>query len=64
MNDTQLTEVTLEEVLGDLECHLASLTSALDVEIDLHGGRTEMARLLRLNITATQKDINEIKGLK
>ena len=64
MNDIQLTTVTLEEVLQDLESHLADLTGALDAEIDLHGGRTKMARLLRLGITGTQSEINEIKGLK
>jgi len=64
MNHTRLTAVTLEGVLQDLESHLVDLTSALDAEIDLHGGRTEMARNLRLNIIETELDINEIKGLK
>jgi hypothetical protein len=61
MNHTRLTAVTLEEVLQDLEHHLADLTSALDAEIDLHGGRTEMARNLRLNIIETEL---ELEGLK
>jgi hypothetical protein len=45
----------------ELERHLADIVQALDVEIDLHGGRTEMARNLRLNIIETEL---ELEGLK
>jgi len=61
MNHTRLTAVTLEEVLQDLESHLADLTGALDAEIDLHGGRTEMARNLRLNIIEAELELGGLK---
>ena len=45
----------------ELERHLSQLNSDLAVEIDLHGGRTEMARNLRLAIIETEL---ELEGLK
>lgn len=51
----------LKSVGGYLEQHLAKLNEDLGVEIDLHGGRTEMARNLRLAIIETEL---ELEGLK
>jgi hypothetical protein len=41
----------------ELVNHLAELIGALHIEIDLHGGRTEMARNLRLNIINVQQEL-------
>ena len=41
--------------------HLARLTESLHMEVDLHGGRTEMGRNLRLAIIETEL---ELEGLK
>ena len=45
----------------ELTEHLAMLVESLGVEVDLHGGRTEMGRNLRLAIIETEL---ELEGLK
>jgi hypothetical protein len=45
----------------ELENYLAMLEGDLEVEVDLHGGRTEKSRTLRNLITYTRK---ELEGLK
>ena len=41
----------------ELVAHLAELIGDLYIEIELHGGRTEMARNLRLNIINIQLEL-------
>lgn len=48
-------------MMEELELYLAMLEGDLEVEIDLHGGRTIRARDLRNLITYTKK---ELEGLK
>jgi hypothetical protein len=45
----------------ELELYLAMLEGDLEVEVDLHGGRTEKSRTLRNLITYTRQ---ELEGLK
>jgi hypothetical protein len=45
----------------ELENYLAMLEGDLEVEVDLHGGRTEKSRTLRNLITYTRQ---ELEGLK
>ena len=45
----------------ELAEHLDLLIGLLEAEVDLHGGRTEMAFNLRTQITEL---LNEIEGLK
>ena len=42
------------------EQYLRALHADLDVEIDLHGGRTDMARNIRLAIIATELELQEL----
>lgn len=55
------TECEIEEVhthtKSELQEFLNSLYADLDVEIDLHGGRTEMARNIRTTIIETEKEL-------
>lgn len=44
----------------ELQSYLDTLVADLEVEIDLRGGRTEMARDLRTLIIATKKEIDYI----
>lgn len=44
-----------------LSSYLETLEADLDVEIDLHGGRTDMARNIRLAIIATELEIQELE---
>jgi hypothetical protein len=44
----------------ELQHYLSGLKSSLDAEVDLHGGRTEMAKNLRLAITATEKELENL----
>lgn len=48
-------------MIQGLENYLAMLEGDLEVEVDLHGGRTEMACNLRNLITYTRQ---ELAGLK
>ena len=43
-----------------LEQYLRALLADLDVEIDLHGGRTDMARNIRIAIIATELELQEL----
>lgn len=43
-----------------LEQYLRALHADLDVEIDLHGSRTDMARNIRLAIIATELELQEL----
>jgi DNA-nicking Smr family endonuclease len=45
----------------ELEQYLEGLHASLEVEVDLHGSRTERARDIRLAIIATEKELQEIK---
>jgi hypothetical protein len=45
----------------ELKLYLAMLEADLEVEIDLHGGRTEMARNLRNLITYTRQELASLK---
>jgi hypothetical protein len=45
----------------ELQHYLSGLKASLDAEVDLHGGRTEMAKNLRLAIIATEKELQEMK---
>jgi hypothetical protein len=56
-----MNDAILKSVRGYLEQHLDQLRYDLAVEIDLHSGRTEMARNLRLAIIETEL---ELEGLK
>lgn len=47
--------------LEELEQHLESLKADLEVEIDLHGGRTVMAYNLRTAIIKVRKELEELK---
>jgi len=48
-------------MIEELEMYLEELRGSLEVEIDLHGSRSEMAKAWRLAIVALEK---EIEGLK
>jgi hypothetical protein len=44
-----------------IEDYLEGLKADLEVEIDLHGGRTQLAYDIRTSIIATEKELAEIK---
>jgi hypothetical protein len=52
-------EMTLS-ITEALDDYLNSLERDLGVEVDLHGGRTELARDLRTLIISTKKEIDYI----
>jgi hypothetical protein len=45
----------------ELEIYLAMLEGDLEVEVDLHGGRTTRARDLRILITYTREKLERLK---
>ena len=47
-----------------LNRYLKTLEADLEVEVDLHGGRTTMAKDLRELIISTQKELESIGGTK
>jgi hypothetical protein len=51
-----------EWVAGELEAHLECLKAELEVEVDLHGGRTRMAYDLRTLIISNEKEIERLKS--
>lgn len=46
----------------ELENYLAMLEGDLEVEVDLHGGRTEKSRTLRQLIIYTQRELSVLKS--
>jgi hypothetical protein len=46
----------------ELENYLAMLEADLEVQVDLYGGRTEMARNLRNLITYTRRELASLKS--
>jgi hypothetical protein len=48
----------MEMIREELEGYLYKLEADLEVEVDLHGGRTEMARDLRDLIISTKKELD------
>lgn len=50
------------EVVEELKQYLEQLKADLDVEIDLHGGRTRLAFDLRQAIIATEIELEERGG--
>ena len=46
----------------ELENYLTMLEGDLEVEVDLHGGRTEKSRTLRQLIIYTQRELSVLKS--
>jgi hypothetical protein len=51
-------EMTLS-ITEVLDSYLYRLEADLEIEVDLHGGRTEMARDLRTLIISTRKQLDQ-----
>lgn len=49
-------------MIEELELYLAMLEGDLEVEVDLHGGRTEKSRTLRQLIIYTQRELSGLKS--
>lgn len=49
-------------MIEELENYLAMLEGDLEVEVDLHGGRTEKSRTLRQLIIYTQRELSGLKS--
>lgn len=53
-------QADMEERYEQLTEHLDYLRTMLNLEVDLRGSRTEMAKSLRLSIIATEKELEQI----
>lgn len=51
-----------EENVEDLKNYLTTLRADLEVEVDLHGSRTEMAATLRRLIIGAEKELEKAKS--
>lgn len=53
-------QAEMEERYEQLTEHVEYLRTMLNLEVDLRGSRTEMAKSLRLSIIATEKELEQI----
>lgn len=53
-------QAEMEERYEQLTEHVEYLRTMLNLEVDLRGSRTEMAKSLRLSIIATEKELDQI----
>jgi hypothetical protein len=49
-------------MIEELEAYLRMLEADLEVEIDLHGGRTRLATDLRELMVYTKQELSEVKS--